>query len=87
MLLACFSQCKKDVHFCCIGRTPSGGTRRCGLAVLLNKVDVDDQDSTETHVVCEPERRNECVLLDQGFDDSQDVFGSLNTFLDMGADH
>lgn len=55
--------------------------------MLLDGVDVHDQDSAEAYIVREPEGLNQDTLLCEAVDDSHDIFGGLNAFLHMGADH
>lgn len=58
-----------------------------GLAMLLNDMDVDYQDSAEAHIVREPKGLDEDVLLCKFVDERHDVLGGLDAFLDVGADH
>lgn len=55
--------------------------------MLLNDMDVDYQDSAEAHIVREPKRLDEDVLLCKFVDERHDVLGGLDAFLDVGADH
>lgn len=50
-------------------------------------MDVNDQNSTETHVVCEPEGLDQYTLVRKTIDYCHDVLGSLDAFMDVRADH
>lgn len=55
--------------------------------MLLDGVDVNDQNSTEAHIVREPEGLDQHALMRETIGYCHDVLGSLDAFLDVRADH
>jgi hypothetical protein len=63
VLLTRFGEHEQRAQFLGVGGTARCWTRRCGLTVLLDDMDIDDQDSAESDVMREPERLDEDILL------------------------
>ena len=87
LLLGGFCESEEMLHFIHVRRTSGGEARSCGLAVLLDDVNVDDKNGAEAHVVGEPKRLNENLLLRKVVDQIYDALCCLDTLLYVGADH